>query len=112
MVLGERLQIYWVCGAQLRKLVELTFGYDPVFRNVDQSPFHGNEAGSAECCTLALKGASAQMRPQDAARAKAAALKSRSTKRVFRAATPRRGPCRRAGPRARSGSGASPREYS
>ena len=38
-------------------MVILHFGYDPKFRNVDQSPFHSNEAGSAECGTLALKGA-------------------------------------------------------
>ena len=56
-VLAERLKIWWVNISRLRKLVILHFGYDPVFRNIDQSPFHGNEAGSAECNTLALKGA-------------------------------------------------------
>ena len=56
-VLAERLKIFWITTAKLRKLVILTFGYDPVCRNIDQSPFHGNEAGSAECGTLALKGA-------------------------------------------------------
>ena len=57
VVLAERLKIFWLIKAKLRKLVQLTFGYDPQFRNVDQSPFHGNEAGSAECNTIALKGA-------------------------------------------------------
>ena len=45
--LAERLKIFWIVAAKLRKLISLTFGYDPQFRNLDQSPFHGNEAGSA-----------------------------------------------------------------
>ena len=49
--------MFWIAAAMLRMLVIFHFGYDPVFRNVDQSPFHSNEAGSAECGTLALKGA-------------------------------------------------------
>ena len=56
-VLAERLRLFWIISAKLRKLVMLTFGYDPRFRNVDQSPFHGNEAGSAACNTIALRGA-------------------------------------------------------
>ena len=56
VVLAERLKIFWLVTAKLRKLVQLTFGYEPNMRNVDQSPFHGNEAGSAECNTIALKG--------------------------------------------------------
>ena len=56
-VLAERLKMFWNASAKLRKLVILTFGYDPIFRNVYQSPFHGNEAGSAACNTIALKGA-------------------------------------------------------
>ena len=56
-VLAERLKMFWIAAAKLRMLVLLTFGYDPEFRNVDQSPFHSNEAGSVECGTLALKGA-------------------------------------------------------
>ena len=35
----------------------LTFGNDPRFRNVDQSPFHGNGARSQKSNTIALKGA-------------------------------------------------------
>jgi len=57
VVLSERLKIFWIVTAKLRMLIILTFGYDPKFRNVDQSPFHCNEAGSAECSTIALKGA-------------------------------------------------------
>ena len=56
-VLKERLRIFWIVVYKLRKLIILHFGYDPKMRNIDQSPFHGNEAGSAECNTLALKGA-------------------------------------------------------
>ena len=56
-VLAERLNIFWIVTAKLRKLIILTFGYEPKFRNVDQFPFHGNEAGSAECNTITLKGA-------------------------------------------------------
>ena len=41
----------------MRRLIEITWGYDPDIRNIDQSPFHGNAAGSAECNTLAIKGA-------------------------------------------------------
>ena len=39
-VLAERLKIYWLTVAKLRKLVLLKFGYDPPIRSVDQSPFH------------------------------------------------------------------------
>ena len=42
---------------KIRKLILLTFGYDPACTNVDQSPFHKNEAGSKEYGTIALKGA-------------------------------------------------------
>ena len=57
VVLAERLKIFWITTARLRRLVKLHFGYDPKGRNIDQSPFHGNEAGSVESNTLALKGA-------------------------------------------------------
>ena len=56
-VLAQRLKMVWIASAKIRKLVLLTFGYDPTCRNVDQSPFHGNDAGSAACNTIALKGA-------------------------------------------------------
>ena len=56
-VLAERLKIFWIVISKARMLIILTWGYDPRMRNIDQSPFHGNEAGSAESNTLALKGA-------------------------------------------------------
>ena len=56
-VLAERLEIFWITVAKVRMLIILTFGYDPDCRNIDQSPFHINEAGSKACNTLALKGA-------------------------------------------------------
>ena len=40
-------------------MVRLHLGYGPKCRSVYQSPLHGNEAGSAECNTIALKGAPA-----------------------------------------------------
>ena len=56
-VLAERLVIEWLSIAKLRQLVILTWGHDPDCRNIDQSPFHGNEAGRKACNTLALRGA-------------------------------------------------------
>ena len=56
-VLAERLVIFWLSVSKVRKLILLHFGYDPDCSNVDQSPFHMNEAGSQACGTLALKGA-------------------------------------------------------
>jgi len=56
-VLAERLEIFWLSVMKLRKFIILHFGYDPVCSNIDQSPFHGNEAGSKACGTLALRGA-------------------------------------------------------
>ena len=55
-VLAERMMLMWISVARVRKLVILHFGYDPKAKNADQSPFHGNEAGSKACNTLALKG--------------------------------------------------------
>ena len=51
------IKIFWTATAKLRKLIIPTFGYDPKIGNLDQSPFHGNEAGSQECNTIALEGA-------------------------------------------------------
>ena len=56
-ILADRLRIFWINVAMVRKLVLLHWGYDPHCTNVDQSPFHGNEAGSKESNTLALRGA-------------------------------------------------------
>ena len=57
VVLAERLSIFWVVVSTVRKLVMLHHGYDPEMRNVDQSPFHMNEAGSCEWNTLTLQNA-------------------------------------------------------
>ena len=48
--------IFWIVIHQLKMLIILKFGYDPDMRNIDQSPFHKNEAGSQACKTLAIKG--------------------------------------------------------
>lgn len=56
-VLKQRLKIFWIVVAVIRTMIIYHKGYDPKMRNIDQSPFHKNEAGSAECNTLALKGA-------------------------------------------------------
>ena len=56
-VLKQRLKIFWLVVAVIRTVIDHHKGYDPRMRNIDQSPFHKNEAGSAECNTLALKGA-------------------------------------------------------
>ena len=56
-VLSERLEIFWLSVAKIRKFIMLKFGYDPDCRNIDQSPFHMNEAGSKEVNSLAFKGA-------------------------------------------------------
>jgi len=55
-VLLERMEIWWLSVHRVRKLIELQFGYDPNCKNVDQSPFYMNEAGSKETSTLALRG--------------------------------------------------------
>ena len=54
VVLAERLSLFWVIVSRLRKMVMLHHGYDPEMRNVDQSPFHMNEAGSSEWNTLTM----------------------------------------------------------
>ena len=38
-------------------MVMVHFGYDPTFKNIDQSPFHQNEAGSQCWNTLSAMGA-------------------------------------------------------
>ena len=54
--MSQRAKLYWLSTAQVRKLIQLKFGYDPAFTNVDQSPFHMNESGSCENNTIVLKG--------------------------------------------------------
>ena len=53
----ERLRIFWTMIYKLRKLVVLAKGYDPDMRNLDQRPFHVNEAGSQVTGSIAMKGA-------------------------------------------------------
>ena len=55
LVLGHRCCIYWINVHMWRYWVFLEFGYDPHFRNLDQSPMHKNEAGSKCYGTIALK---------------------------------------------------------
>ena len=45
-VLGDRLQIFWRNLVRVRHLAVQLLGYDLDVINVDQSPFHVNEAGS------------------------------------------------------------------
>ena len=56
-VLAERLCIFWLNVHRIRMWILLEFGYDPDFRNVDQSPFHKNEAGSKSYGTVVMRGA-------------------------------------------------------
>ena len=55
-VLKERLEICWVNLFRVRFLVQSVFNYDPVIVNFDQSPFHHNESGAQNKCTLSLRG--------------------------------------------------------
>ena len=45
VVLAERLRLFLVALFCIRMFILCKFGYDPVMRNIDQSPFHDNEAG-------------------------------------------------------------------
>ena len=38
-VLAERLKLFWIGTAQIRKLIILEFGYDPKFRNVSSGNY-------------------------------------------------------------------------
>ena len=57
LTLMERSRIFWIMIYKLRKRILLEKGYDPDMRNLDQSPFHMNEAGSKVTGTIAMKGA-------------------------------------------------------
>ena len=57
-VLKQRLRIFWENCMRVRRAAQLCLGYDLAMDNVDQSPFHKNEAGSKDVCTLSLRGAS------------------------------------------------------
>ena len=54
-VLAERLCIYWINTHKWRFWVKLEFGYDPDFRNLDQTPIHKNESGSKLYRTITVK---------------------------------------------------------
>ena len=56
-VLEERLAIFWINLARVRRFIELAKGYDPHMTSVDQTPDHKNEAGSQGATTLSVKGA-------------------------------------------------------
>ena len=56
-VLEERLITFWCNIARVRKLATMLLGYDLDMENLDQSPFHMNEAGSLNERTLCVKGA-------------------------------------------------------
>ncbi len=56
-VLEERLVIFWLNLARLRRFIQLMKGYDPSMTNLDQSPYHKNESGSQNATTLSVKGA-------------------------------------------------------
>ena len=53
--LKERLNFWWIMLYKMRKLVVLAKGYDPDMRNLDQSPFHINEAGSQVTGSIEMK---------------------------------------------------------
>ena len=55
-VIKQRLEIFWVVLFRIRLFIQLSFGYDPLILNADQSPFHHNETGSQGKATLAVKG--------------------------------------------------------
>ena len=55
-VVKERMEIFWVVLFRIRLFILLTFGYDALIENFDQSPFHHNESGSQNKPTLAVRG--------------------------------------------------------
>jgi hypothetical protein len=56
-VLEERLQITWENVYRVRRLAQKLLKYDLTLDNMDQSPFHMNEAGSKETGSLSIRGA-------------------------------------------------------
>ena len=52
----ERCRIMWLDLYKVRRLCQLTFGYDPLIEGWDQKPFHFNESGSHMKKTLHWKG--------------------------------------------------------
>ena len=58
-ILQERLRIMWCNVMRVRELARRILGYDLAVDNVDQSPFHMNEAGSKDVGSLCLRGCGA-----------------------------------------------------
>ena len=56
LVLQERLRTMWCNIARVRQMARRLLGYDLAVDNVDQSPFHMNEAGSKKAGTLSIRG--------------------------------------------------------
>ena len=57
-ILSERLRIAWVNSIRIREAARLLLGQDSMrMWNVDQCPFHVNEAGSKATGALAVRGA-------------------------------------------------------
>ena len=54
--MSQRAKLYWLNTAQVRKLIQLAWGYDPAFTNANQLPFHMNETGSCADNTLVEEG--------------------------------------------------------
>ncbi len=55
-VIKERLEILWVVLFRIRLRLFLSFGYDALILNFDQSPYHHNETGSQNRLTLVVRG--------------------------------------------------------
>ena len=54
-VLQERLLIFWVNVARIRQFILCAFGHEPEFENMDQTPYHMNEAGLQTKAQLIIK---------------------------------------------------------
>lgn len=53
-VVKERMEIFWVVLFRVRLLIYLSFGYEALILNFDQSPYHHNESGSQNHPVLAV----------------------------------------------------------
>jgi hypothetical protein len=55
-LLGQRLRAFWITVFRIRALCLAVCGYDPEMENFDQTPYHANESGSQDACTLGVVG--------------------------------------------------------
>ena len=55
-LLGQRLRAFWITVFRIRALCLAVAGYDPEMENFDQTPYHANESGSQDACTLGIVG--------------------------------------------------------